>query len=241
MLLSGPPGLGKTTLAQIVAREMGVGLPRDLGPGDPARRRSRRAPHQSRAARRAVHRRDPPPRAGGRGDPLSGDGGFPARSHHRRGAGGALGADRSAAFHAGRRDHALGPHHPAAARALRHSAAAWCSTSRRSCVQIVARGARVLGMELDAGGAAEIARRSRGTPRVAARLLRRVRDFAAVAGAPRIDAAAADAALQPARGRRQRARRAWTGAISLCDRQELRRRPGRRRDRSPRRSASSAT
>jgi Holliday junction DNA helicase RuvB len=51
-------------------------------------------------------------------------------------------------------------------------------------------------MALEAEGAAEIARRSRGTPRVAARLLRRVRDFAAVAGAKRIDKKAADAALQ---------------------------------------------
>jgi Holliday junction DNA helicase RuvB len=62
--------------------------------------------------------------------------------------------------------------------------------------QIVERGARVLSMALDPEGAAEIARRSRGTPRVAARLLRRVRDFAAVSGAKRIDKKAADAALQ---------------------------------------------
>ena len=62
--------------------------------------------------------------------------------------------------------------------------------------QIVERGARVLGMALERDGAAEIARRARGTPRVAARLLRRVRDFAAVAGAKRIDAEAADAALR---------------------------------------------
>jgi holliday junction DNA helicase RuvB len=62
--------------------------------------------------------------------------------------------------------------------------------------QIVERGARVLGMALDPEGAAEIARRSRGTPRVAARLLRRVRDFAAVSGVKRIDKKAADAALQ---------------------------------------------
>ncbi len=61
--------------------------------------------------------------------------------------------------------------------------------------EIVARGARVLGVALDVGGAQEIARRSRGTPRVAARLLRRVRDFAAVAGLTRIDAKAADHAL----------------------------------------------
>jgi holliday junction DNA helicase RuvB len=62
--------------------------------------------------------------------------------------------------------------------------------------EIVARAARVLGMELAAEGAIEIARRSRGTPRVATRLLRRVRDFAAVANAKRVDAKTADAALQ---------------------------------------------
>ncbi|HEX6978716.1 MAG TPA: Holliday junction branch migration DNA helicase RuvB [Alphaproteobacteria bacterium] len=61
---------------------------------------------------------------------------------------------------------------------------------------IVRRGARVLDMNLDASGAREIARRSRGTPRVAGRLLRRVRDFAAVAKAEVVDAAKADAALQ---------------------------------------------
>jgi Holliday junction DNA helicase RuvB len=50
-------------------------------------------------------------------------------------------------------------------------------------------------MDLAVDGAGEIARRSRGTPRVAARLLRRVRDFAAVAAVTRIDAKAADGAL----------------------------------------------
>ncbi len=48
--------------------------------------------------------------------------------------------------------------------------------------RILARSARVLGVALDAGGQHEIARRSRGTPRIANRLLRRVRDFAEVAG-----------------------------------------------------------
>ncbi|MGY8961348.1 MAG: Holliday junction branch migration DNA helicase RuvB [Alphaproteobacteria bacterium] len=60
---------------------------------------------------------------------------------------------------------------------------------------VVERGAMVLGVEVDAEGAIEIARRSRGTPRVAGRLLRRVRDFAAVAGDTLIDAKVADAAL----------------------------------------------
>ena len=61
--------------------------------------------------------------------------------------------------------------------------------------EIVARGARVLGVALTEDGAMEIARRARGTPRVAGRLLRRVRDFAAMDGTTPIDAVAADAAL----------------------------------------------
>ncbi|WP_421726398.1 Holliday junction branch migration DNA helicase RuvB [Bauldia sp.] len=61
--------------------------------------------------------------------------------------------------------------------------------------RIVRRGARILGTTLTDDGAAEIARRSRGTPRIATRLLRRVRDFAAVEGVDPIDAAAADRAL----------------------------------------------
>ena len=60
---------------------------------------------------------------------------------------------------------------------------------------IISRGAGLLGMDLTDAGAREIATRARGTPRVAGRLLRRVRDFAAVAGHSPIDATAADAAL----------------------------------------------
>jgi holliday junction DNA helicase RuvB len=60
---------------------------------------------------------------------------------------------------------------------------------------IVNRGARVLGMNITADGSNEIARRARGTPRIAGRLLRRVRDFASVAGASAIDRAVADKAL----------------------------------------------
>jgi holliday junction DNA helicase RuvB len=62
--------------------------------------------------------------------------------------------------------------------------------------QIVNRGARVLGIGMSADGANEIARRARGTPRVAGRLLRRVRDFANVAGNDKIDRAIADKALR---------------------------------------------
>ena len=61
--------------------------------------------------------------------------------------------------------------------------------------KIVLRGARLLNVPMSEEGAMEIARRSRGTPRVAGRLLRRVRDFGAMAAAGRIDAATADNAL----------------------------------------------
>ena len=60
---------------------------------------------------------------------------------------------------------------------------------------IVGRGARLMGIAMSADGAREIARRSRGTPRIAGRLLRRVRDFAHVEGPGIIDRAVADRAL----------------------------------------------
>jgi holliday junction DNA helicase RuvB len=61
--------------------------------------------------------------------------------------------------------------------------------------EIVNRGARVLRIGMTADGANEIARRARGTPRIAGRLLRRVRDFAHVAGTDTINRAIADRAL----------------------------------------------
>src|SRR6266700_952810 len=60
---------------------------------------------------------------------------------------------------------------------------------------IVTRGARVLGISITPDGADEIARRARGTPRIAGRLLKRVRDFAHVDGNASIDRAVADKAL----------------------------------------------
>ncbi len=62
-------------------------------------------------------------------------------------------------------------------------------------LEIVARGARLLGVEADADGLREIARRARGTPRIAGRLLRRVVDFAVVEGDGRLSRALADRAL----------------------------------------------
>ena len=61
--------------------------------------------------------------------------------------------------------------------------------------QIVVRSARLLNIEIEASGAKEIARRSRGTPRIANNLLRRVRDFAQVRGDGRISATIADQSL----------------------------------------------
>lgn len=60
---------------------------------------------------------------------------------------------------------------------------------------VVRRAARLLDLAITPDGAVEIARRSRGTPRIAGRLLRRVRDFANVAGVAAVDAKVADASL----------------------------------------------
>jgi Holliday junction DNA helicase RuvB len=62
-------------------------------------------------------------------------------------------------------------------------------------LDIVKRGSRVMKVAITEDGAHEIAKRSRGTPRIAGRLLRRVRDFASVSGDVRIDAGSADRAL----------------------------------------------
>ena len=62
--------------------------------------------------------------------------------------------------------------------------------------KIVMRGAKLLGMPISENGALEIAKRSRGTPRVAGRLLRRVRDFGVVANAKEVDNVIADKALK---------------------------------------------
>src|SRR5919197_4951464 len=90
---------------------------------------------------------------------------------------------------------------------------------------IVHRAARVLKMQMAPDGGAEIAKRSRGTPRVANRLLRRVRDFADVSGSAVVDAKAADAARvrQPRPGHQG-------PPLPRLHRRELRRRPGRRGD-----------
>ncbi|CAA9284095.1 MAG: RuvB, partial [uncultured Craurococcus sp.] len=101
----------------------GSRLPRHLRPHPAARRRPGGDPHQPAAPRRALRRRDPPPAARAGGDPLSRDGGFPARPHHRRGPGRPHGADRPAALHPGRRDDPGRPAGDTPQGPLRHPAA----------------------------------------------------------------------------------------------------------------------
>ena len=119
VLLSGPPGLGKTSLALIIGSELGhVGEDHQRA-GDRALRRPRRDAVQPRARRRAVHRRDPPHRPARRGTAVHGDGGLPGRRRRRQGAG----RDRDPAgdqpVHPGRRDHPGRPAHRPAARPVR--------------------------------------------------------------------------------------------------------------------------
>ena len=181
------------------------------------------------AGRRPVHRRDPPHRPARRGTALHGDGGLPGRRRRRQGA---RARPRSRWRSARSRWSAPPPGpgcSPARCATGSASSARWSSTSRPSCELVLARSAALLGVELTDDGSAEIAGRSRGTPRIANRLLRRVRDYAEVRG------------RRPGhpRGRPGRARRsttsttsAWTGSTAPCSRRwsPVRRRTGRRRD-----------
>ena len=195
VLLFGPPGLGKTTLAHIIAREMGVTLRHTSGPvieraGDLAAMLTNLEPNDVLFIDE-IHRLSPvveeilyPALEDFQIDIMIGEG--PAARSVK--------LDLppftlvGATTRAGMLTNPLRDRFGIVARLEFYSAA--------ELTRIVERSARLLEVEIDAAGAREVAARSRGTPRISNRLLRRVRDFAEVRADGKVTKYVADEALK---------------------------------------------